>query len=140
MFVLRYWRTNVLKDNMLRISHYYVNSGTRLWSESFNVTEVNGRYDKFKINSYATLSTIKCWNCHTILDTKPCLFCKKCTLIQSPEHQNINYFELFSMLNQFDIDTGQLTSNFRKLQNLIHPDKFSNKTEVNFTIPFTLSF
>lgn len=133
MFMLRYLHTNVLRDTLFRISNYCVNSGARQWSESLSVDVAYRRYDKIKRNSYATLTTIKCWNCQTTMDTMPCLFCKKCTLIQSPEYQNINYFELFSMHNQYDIDTGQLTTNFRKLQNLMHPDKFSNKTEVNFT-------
>lgn len=65
------------------------------------------------------------------MDSRPCLFCKNCSLIQSSEQQDFNFFELFDIPDQYDIDTLQLTLKFRKLQNLIHPDKFSNKTEVN---------
>lgn len=82
---------------------------------------------------YADFVPFKCWNCQTVLDAKPSLFCNSCSLIQSSDQQNFNYFELFNVDQQFNIDTGQLTTNFRKLQSLTHPDKFSNKTEVKFS-------
>jgi len=137
MFVVRNCRLNMFRDGFLRLSRYSVNIVGRQLSESLCLLNVNARFRKFKCHSYSDFAVFKCWNCQTMVDTTmPCLFCENCSLIQSHEQQNFNYFELFNICEQYDIDTRQLTSNFRKLQNLMHPDKFSNKSEVNFTLPF----
>lgn len=135
MIGVRSWRTNMLGDCLLRISRYgSIPTEARQLTEPLYLLKVCTKLDKSIHHSYTTLAVHKCWNCHAVVNAKPCLFCKNCSLIQSPKHQNFNYFELFDIRDQYDIDTGQLTTNFRKLQNLIHPDKFSNKTEVNFTV------
>lgn len=36
----------------------------------------------------------------------------------------INYFELFAIAEQFDLDVSTLESNFRKTQSAYHPDRF----------------
>jgi len=136
MFVNRYWRISMFGEHLLRtICSSVHHSGKRQLPESLYPQNVNIRNNKFKGHSYVTYDTFRCWNCQTILDIRPCLFCKKCSIIQSSEDQNLNYFELFNIHVHYDIDTVQLTSNFRKLQNLMHPDRFSNKTEVNFIYP-----
>lgn len=135
MFVLRYWRINSLGDYLLMKSIYNVNSKVKQLSEPLCLCKVNVKYDKFKFNLYSTLTKFKCWNCQTILNTRPCLFCENCSLIQSPEQPNLNYFKLFNIHEQYDIDTGRLVSKFRELQNLMHPDKFSNKTQVKLILP-----
>lgn len=133
MVVLRFWRANSLRCSLLRGSRYgfssvVCNLSERICLQKYYTTQ----HDTFKTcYSYVTLAAFRCWNCHAVLDTRPCLFCKNCSLIQSSEQQNFDYFELLNVPDKYDIDTGQLTLNFRKLQNLIHPDKFSNKTEVN---------
>lgn len=137
MFVLRHCRRNIFRDNFYRTSRYSVTFGVtpRQLSEPWSLFNVNTRFDNFKSYTYANFSSFQCWNCQTTVNATPCLFCKDCSLIQSPEKQNFNYFELFDISDQYDIDIEQLTSNFRKLQNLMHPDKFTNKTEVNFILP-----
>lgn len=40
-----------------------------------------------------------------------------------------NYFELFDLPVSFDIDTEKLTSRYRDLQSVIHPDKYVNASE-----------
>lgn len=134
---MRYWRTSMFGDTLLRfVRHSVHHSVAKQLSEPLYLQKVNIRYNnKFKGHSYVTYDAFKCWNCQAILDIRPCLFCKNCSIIQSSEHQDFNYFELFDIRVQYDIDTVQLTSNFRKLQNLMHPDRFSNKTEVNFILP-----
>lgn len=37
-----------------------------------------------------------------------------------------NYFALFQLLQQFELDLAQLDSQYRKLQAEVHPDKFVN--------------
>jgi len=135
MFVMRYWRSSMFGDSLLRtVCHSVHYSGIKQFPEPLYQQKVNIRYDKFKGHPYATYDAFKCWNCQTLLDIRPCLFCKNCSLIQSPDDQKLNYFELFNINVQYDIDTAQLTSKFRKLQNVMHPDRFSNKTEVNFVL------
>ena len=40
-----------------------------------------------------------------------------------------NYYELFQLPVQFDIDMRQIASRFRELQTVYHPDKFVNGTD-----------
>lgn len=138
MFALRNWRANVLGDGLLRARRFCSSSpaaGRGPSSRPYRSRAVHparvGRATS-KCYSHATVAEFKCWNCQTISDTRPSLFCKTCSLIQSTERQNFDYFELFNVDNRYDVDAARLTSNFRKLQNLVHPDRFSNKTEVNF--------
>ena len=42
---------------------------------------------------------------------------------------NQNYFEVFDLLESFEIDTESLTARYRDLQNETHPDKFSGGSE-----------
>lgn len=40
-----------------------------------------------------------------------------------------NYFALLSMTHSFEIDKNQLYTNYIALQQLLHPDKYANKTK-----------
>jgi len=40
-----------------------------------------------------------------------------------------NYFELFSLDVTFDIDSKNLSDNFRSLQQTVHPDRFANASD-----------
>ncbi len=41
----------------------------------------------------------------------------------------MNYFELFSLSTQYEIDTALLAERYRDLQRAVHPDKFANASE-----------
>ncbi|MCE9678694.1 co-chaperone HscB [Shewanella sp. AS1] len=41
----------------------------------------------------------------------------------------MNYFELFSLSPEFDLDTALLAQRYRELQRAVHPDKFANASE-----------
>ncbi|WP_028762209.1 co-chaperone HscB [Shewanella colwelliana] len=41
----------------------------------------------------------------------------------------MNYFELFSFLPEYDLDTALLAERYRDLQRAVHPDKFANASE-----------
>ncbi|CAG9853550.1 unnamed protein product [Phyllotreta striolata] len=73
-----------------------------------------------------------CWKCGKD-KTSIAMFCEKCHSIQAPVHTN-NYFKMFEIEEGYSIDTNLLKDKFRKYQNLIHPDKFSNKTHEEQTI------
>ncbi|XP_018328006.1 iron-sulfur cluster co-chaperone protein HscB, mitochondrial isoform X2 [Agrilus planipennis] len=70
---------------------------------------------------------LKCWKCGVEKEAIKEVFCSKCNFIQEP-HDTKNFFQLFDIKESFDIDTKLLTNSYRRLQNIIHPDKFSNKS------------
>jgi len=49
-------------------------------------------------------------------------------------HFMLNYFELFALEQEFNIDKKKLHQNYIKLQKLLHPDKQINKTSSEKTI------
>ncbi|KAJ8985187.1 hypothetical protein NQ317_018216 [Molorchus minor] len=72
-------------------------------------------------------STNICWKCGAHREDAPQVFCDKCNVIQRP-HQQENYFKVFDLDENFDVDRQILRNRFRKLQSLLHPDKFSNRS------------
>lgn len=78
------------------------------------------------INCFNSNHTIKCWQCG-IERRNPCdLFCEKCNFLQNPLEKN-NYFKLFKLEENFNLNASDLTRKYREMQNILHPDKFSNR-------------
>jgi len=74
----------------------------------------------------------KCWNCQRTLDRNECPCycpCEKHVLL--PVEKRIDYFRLLDFPRSFEIDTKQLTKNFRNKMKLLHPDLFTNKSDVS---------
>lgn len=71
----------------------------------------------------------RCWKCNAVVIERD-LVCMSCGSVQEPK-QNLNHFEIFKETPQFDIDTRNLTVKFRRLQTLLHPDKFATRSEVS---------
>lgn len=66
-----------------------------------------------------------CWSCKgAVMAKSP--FCDTCGAIQPL--QQLNPFELFSLPVSFDLDADQLEERYLSLQQMLHPDNFSNKT------------
>jgi molecular chaperone HscB len=85
----------------------------------------------------------KCWNCSSQHQCN--LFCPACAKVQQPvrtdllEERNQNgdfkpmrtHFELFALGRvAYKIDEQQLDTQYKKLQMLLHPDKFACKSEM----------
>eukprot|EP00794_Sanderia_malayensis_P014038 gene14038-15497_t len=68
-----------------------------------------------------------CWNCKRKVG-KEIFFCKLCKIIQPPLEE-LSLFEMFRSPETFDIDVKELTESYRKLQAIVHPDKFGNSDE-----------
>lgn len=99
------------------------------------------QYDNFKRNFH--LSTVysahskferTCWKCDQPTSTKlwskeELFFCSKCGFVQKPVYQ-LNLFEILNLEVSFDINMKNLGKAFRESQQKLHPDMFSNKTEV----------
>lgn len=66
-----------------------------------------------------------CWKCGIVKNSLD-MFCEKCHSIQAPMQKN-NYFKVLGVEEGFNVDTKLLKDKFRKVQSLIHPDKFSNR-------------
>jgi hypothetical protein len=83
-------------------------------------------------NFYST----NCWSCQRVFNEKEAkkLVCP-CSkeIIQAP-NKNLNYFELFNLDASFNINQKDLTKSFRDLMRILHPDKFTNKSNVNLSI------
>ncbi|XP_062500300.1 iron-sulfur cluster co-chaperone protein HscB-like [Corticium candelabrum] len=70
-----------------------------------------------------------CWKCGLSLRNKPFyLFCGCSYNVLLPPYAD-DYFAVFGIARSLEIETRQLTARFRELQNLIHPDKFSQKCQ-----------
>ncbi|EAT44150.1 AAEL004465-PB [Aedes aegypti] len=67
-----------------------------------------------------------CWSCSKPLVKKDKFFCGSCGSLQRVEE--VDYFKLLDVSNEFDLDPFALTSNFRRLQSMLHPDKFSRRS------------
>lgn len=75
------------------------------------------------------VSRNRCWKCNAVVIERD-LVCMSCGCVQEPK-QKLNHFEIFKETPNFDIDTRNLTVKFRRLQTLLHPDKFASRSEVS---------
>lgn len=80
----------------------------------------------YNLKRYCTNTSRSCWKCGAVSSSTDKLFCEKCKVIQKP-HQHKNLFEVFNLNDSFNIDQKALTNKYRQMQNLLHPDKFSNR-------------
>jgi molecular chaperone HscB len=73
------------------------------------------------------MDPLQCHSCQAALDADS-FFCKKCEIIQYPK--NVNYFQLFAIEQHFNIDKELLERKYLKLQSILHPDLFTQKTNL----------
>ena len=75
----------------------------------------------------------KCWKCKKDIVLTFGQFACDCGVLQPPS-KNANYFEVLGRTSQYSLNTDDLARTFKKLQSLLHPDKFSSKSEVKTVI------
>ncbi|XP_029040755.2 iron-sulfur cluster co-chaperone protein HscB isoform X1 [Osmia bicornis bicornis] len=75
---------------------------------------------------YSSESPSKCWNCNFI--SKSELFCSKCKVLQEPP-ENLTYFDIMGIPKSYDVTVSEVQKKYKELQKLLHPDKFSRKSE-----------
>ncbi|XP_006615455.2 iron-sulfur cluster co-chaperone protein HscB [Apis dorsata] len=78
------------------------------------------------ISKYSSDSPLKCWNCN--FTYKSDLFCSKCKVLQKPP-ENLTYFDIIDIPKIYDVNVTEIQKKYKELQKLLHPDKFSNKSE-----------
>lgn len=71
----------------------------------------------------------QCWKCHKARSPSKDIFFCFCGAILSPP-RNLTYFKLLGLDEGFEIDSDILTRRYKDLQRILHPDKFSQKSEV----------
>lgn len=91
-----------------------------------------------RINGFSALftrfnsSTSKCWSCQRILTEleMKSFFCP-CDLKKIlPVNKSQNYFQLFNLNTNYKIDKSVLTKNFRQSMRKLHPDLYTQKSDV----------
>nr|XP_012141878.1 PREDICTED: iron-sulfur cluster co-chaperone protein HscB, mitochondrial isoform X1 [Megachile rotundata] len=75
---------------------------------------------------YSTASPSKCWNCDFMYKSE--LFCSKCKVLQEPP-ENLTYFDIMGIPKSYDVTVTEIQNKYKELQKLLHPDKFSTKSE-----------
>lgn len=70
-------------------------------------------------------SVSACWNCQTQI-VQGQIICPKCNALRKLNTKPPNYFDLFQIDQKFSVDLQKLHVNFRNLQAVVHPDKYSN--------------
>ena len=67
-----------------------------------------------------------CWNCENVIPPD-LFFCQKCNKIQPPKQ--VDEFKLMGISETFDLDLDELEKAYLKLQQLFHPDKYSQLSD-----------
>ncbi|CAF4812986.1 unnamed protein product [Rotaria sp. Silwood1] len=73
----------------------------------------------------------QCWQCQRKIDrneSQAYCPCEKHVLL--PVRSEIDYFHLFDLPRSFELDIKQLTKMFRNKMKFLHPDLFSNKSDI----------
>jgi len=78
------------------------------------------------VKLFCSLNSFKCWSCGYTSSSYE-IMCTNCHKIQDV-NGSLNHFDIFDIPNDFEIDINLLTKKFRKLQAVLHPDKFSRKS------------
>ncbi len=66
-----------------------------------------------------------CWQCGT--PDAGSLFCRYCDGLQAP---TVDYFGFFGIARRLNIDTDLLKKQFYTLSRLLHPDKYTHRSEI----------
>lgn len=69
----------------------------------------------------------QCWKCGRTTEKQELFFCE-CGVVQSVAE--VDYFRLFGIEQTFDIDANDLSVRLKELQKILHPDKYTLKSEV----------
>ncbi len=69
---------------------------------------------------------VACWSC-SVAHNDATLFCPHCSKIQPPPGGD--YFSVFGLEPQLDLDLGSLEHEFHRLSRKLHPDRFARARE-----------
>ncbi|XP_072271567.1 iron-sulfur cluster co-chaperone protein HscB [Pyxicephalus adspersus] len=69
-----------------------------------------------------------CWSCHNVVSRSE-LFCPSCRSLQPPDHSQ-DYFQILHCDRSYEINIQELQRKYRNLQRSLHPDYFSQKSQL----------
>ncbi|KAL0278931.1 UNVERIFIED_CONTAM: hypothetical protein PYX00_000608 [Menopon gallinae] len=78
------------------------------------------------VRHYCKIET-NCWNCDHKIDVLT-FTCQNCKALQRPDPK-MTYFQLLDLPEAFDINTDDISTRYKKLQMMFHPDRFVNKSK-----------
>ncbi|CAH1233691.1 HSCB [Branchiostoma lanceolatum] len=78
-----------------------------------------------RLRRYCSVSRA-CWNCTK--QTTGWFFCEFCRMVQPPAAQ-ATLFDVMDCARKFDIDNNRLSTKYKDLQRVLHPDRFSQHGE-----------
>lgn len=70
----------------------------------------------------------ECWKCGCEIQASS-ITCSRCNTLQKPNKSH-NYFDVLGIKEGFEVEDRELRTKYRKLQNVLHPDRFSVKNAV----------
>lgn len=76
----------------------------------------------------STLMERTCWKCGRKTNGRVELFICECGVVQKVS--DLTYFQVFEIEETFDVDLEDLAAKYKDLQKILHPDKYSQKSEV----------
>ncbi|XP_024516261.1 uncharacterized protein LOC9659858 isoform X2 [Selaginella moellendorffii] len=79
---------------------------------------------------YSSVGTSKqrqCWSCGAAAQAEVFMLCPACKIIQ-PANRSVNFFDIFDLKKEFELDTGELEKRYKNLQKKLHPDLYSMKS------------
>ncbi|CAM8987493.1 unnamed protein product [Rhodiola kirilowii] len=71
---------------------------------------------------------LRCWNCDISAQNTPFLFCESCRSVQ-PVDQSVDYFDIFGLDKNCDIEAGSLEGKYKEWQKKLHPDLVHSKSQ-----------
>lgn len=89
--------------------------------------------------SLAGSNSLRCWNCGGLEGPLrgDRFFCPQCRALQPPDPTQ-DYFSLMDCNRSFRVDTAKLQHRYQQLQRLVHPDFFSQKSQVTYWPPLII--
>ncbi|XP_049644824.1 iron-sulfur cluster co-chaperone protein HscB isoform X3 [Suncus etruscus] len=102
----------------------------RLWG-SWPAGALGRRLPSCKAASLAAGNSRRCWNCGEAEGAArgDGFFCPQCHSLQPPDPAR-DHFSLLDCKRSFRIDTGKLQHKYQQLQRLVHPDFFSQRSQL----------
>ncbi|XP_069138489.1 iron-sulfur cluster co-chaperone protein HscB-like [Argopecten irradians] len=75
----------------------------------------------------STLCGRTCWKCGKTKDGRSEMFICECGVVQ--QVSDLTYFQILDSEETFDVDLKTLAITYKELQKVLHPDKYSQKTQ-----------
>ncbi|KAK0078341.1 hypothetical protein PV325_002663 [Microctonus aethiopoides] len=79
-----------------------------------------------RVSLYSSDIPKKCWQCNFPFKSE--LFCQVCKTLQEPP-EKLDYFKILGIDKSFNVNNKEIHDKYRQLQNILHPDRFGNKSE-----------